>query len=231
MRALGTAAVLAVLLAVLLAVTACGNKQSDSATASPFLGCHQRGRVVARADLDGDGATEEVRFGRAGTGACAGALTARVDGTVSGVRVTSLDLSAKAAAVVHLHGPGDLVMVTSRPAANGRSRQHLYGAGRNGLTEVTAGGKPVLPAASTSPGSAPMTATCVPGGIAVVTATAHQPPGIVLAWDVQRTTYDLRNGVATRRGTSMVKTAAADPLLRKEMPELFDGRLFRSCLT
>jgi hypothetical protein len=134
---------------------------------------------------------------------------------------------------VHLRGSGapDLVLLYAKPHPRGGSQPHLFGAGgKAGLVEVTAGGRPVLPFVATDGGNAPMTATCTPdGGIAVLTGKAHQPPGIILAWDVTETSYDVKGGRAVETGSQLVQKAAADPLLRKYHPELFDGSLFASC--
>ena len=62
-----------------------------------------------------------------------------------------------------------------------------------------------------------------------MTARAHQPPGIILAWDLTRTTYDVRDGVAVPVRTSVTENAGADPVLRRRMPHLFDRSLFAGC--
>lgn len=68
-----------------------------------------------------------------------------------------------------------------------------------------------------------MTARCDDsGGIAVLTATTSEPPGVVLAWDVRRTTYTVEDGEAQSAGTQQIRDHAADPVLRKEIPELFE---------
>jgi hypothetical protein len=127
------------------------------------------------------------------------------------------------------------VLLSSRPHPRGGTQPHLFAAagkpGKPGrLVEVTVDGGPILPFLATDGGGAPVGATCTPhGGIAVDTATAHQPPGIVLAWDVTRTTYAIHDGRARRTGSSVVATAAADPALRRERPDLFSGDLFPNC--
>jgi hypothetical protein len=50
----------------------------------------------------------------------------------------------------------------------------------------------------------------------------------VLAWDVIRTTYAVEGDRATV-ATETVVSAVADPTLRRQHPELYDGRLFASC--
>lgn len=226
MRTLRTGAVL---LAVVLLAAACGRQ---TGSASPYAGCVSRGTVVARADLDADGSTEAVRLVRAGSGRCADSLVTQVDHAVAGVSVRGLDLVPRGAKVVHLTGnrAPDLVLVSSRQHPRGGFQPHLFTTGGGQLREVTAEGHPVLPFVATDGGAAPMTARCTArGGIAVITGQASKPPGIVLAWDLTRTTYAVRNGRAVETGSAVVRKAVADPLLRKEVPGLFDGSLFTNC--
>jgi hypothetical protein len=230
MRATRTAAILA----VLVTSAACGQQPGSTSVASRagYGACADKGTVAARADLDGDGTVETVRLVTGGTGGCADSLIARMGPAVAGTSVTGLGLVAARARTVHLKGPGapDLVLLPGAPHRRGGAQMHLFGARSDRLAEVTAAGEPVLPFVATDGGSAPMTATCrAHGGIAVWTGTAHQPPGIVLAWDVERTTYDIRNGSAVHPRTTTIVRAAADPLLRKQRPELFAGRLFADC--
>ena len=229
MRGLATA------LAVLSLVTGCGT--DDERSADRVRGCTVedaagRGTLVATADLDGRGGAEQLRLLGTGKGRCRGSLVAVLDGKVAGLDVTGLELARSPGTVVHLRGRGaDLVLLESTPHPRGGSQPHLFTAGgKDGLVEVTVDGRPVLPFVATDGGGSPMTATCTPsGGIAVFTAIAHEPPGIVLAWDVTRTTYDIRDGRAVPTGTAVVDVAAADPTLRRRKPELFSGELFAGC--
>ena len=52
----------------------------------------------------------------------------------------------------------------------------------------------------------------------------------MLAWDVERTTYAVTATGAEETGTEQVRDHAADPVLREEMPALFEpGALFADC--
>jgi hypothetical protein len=225
MRALGTL----LALAVLAAASGCG-QQGGSTSAPDTDTCAGKGTTVARADLDGNGSVEPVRLTGPGSGPCAHRLLAPRGATHD---VAGLDLVAQGATVVHLRGVDapDLVLLPAEPHPRGGSQPHLFGAGGpDGLTEVTADGHPVVPFVATDGGAAPMTATCTKdGGVAVVTGTASEPPGIVLAWDLSRTAYDLVDGRAVHPQTAVIAKDVADPSLRKEMPELFDGSLFSDC--
>ena len=237
---------LAVVLA-LLVVAGCGSdpgphpssdNSSDRTQETGYRGCTAsdvagRGKVVARADLDGTGGTETVRLIGASDRRCRNSLVAVVDGRLVGTDVRRLHLVPKRAEAVQLRGKAaaDLVLLWSQPHPRGGAQPHLFGLRHSGrLAEVTLDGRPVLPFVATDGGGSPMTATCTgSGGIAVFTAVAHQPPGIVLAWDVTRTTYAVRDGRAVAVGSSMVEKAAADPALRRSRPELFSGKLFADC--
>ncbi len=220
----------------LLAVTvSCGGRdepRTATATAA-YHGCSARtltahsGRV-ARADLDGDGRDEPVRLVRSGR--CAGSLVVVRDEVPTGMDVRDLRLRASGAQVVHLRGGRDLVVVRSRAGANGLSQPHLFGQVGQQVREVTrADGTPVLPALRTRGTPTPHAATCTSdGGIAVTEARTHEPPGIVLAWDVSTTTYDLRAGRATRTSTTTLR-AVAEPVLREQHPQLYAGGLFDDC--
>jgi hypothetical protein len=224
MRALGPL----VLTAVLLAASGCGSDSPETASYDD-AGCNGKGQVVARADLDGDGTDEPVRLIGPGPTQCADTLLASAVKKIADV--DGLDLVADGAATVHLRGGPDLVLVYSRSHPRGGAQPHLFGAGDDDrLREVTADGDPVVPFVATDGGAAPMTATCTQdGGIAVLTGTASQPPGVVLAWDLSQTSYEIQDAEVTGTDTSTVRRDAADPVLRKEMPELFDGSLFSDC--
>jgi hypothetical protein len=208
-------------------------KPSSPRPSPVYAGCTDLGRVVARADLDADGSPEEVRLVRSGPEGCSGVLVATVGGVAVGTDVGGLDLVGAGAAVVRLTGPEapDLVLLSSRGLDRGGAQRHLFGAGGpSGLREVTADGHPVLPFVATDGGAAPTTALCTPdGGIAVDTALTAEPPGIVLAWDVTRTSYDVRDGLAVNPRTRTIATDAADPVLREDRPELFRDRPFGGC--
>jgi hypothetical protein len=225
MRALGTL----LTLTVLAAASGCG--QEGGTTSAPATdACAGKGTTVVRADLDGNGSVEDVRLTGQGSGPCAHRLLAPGGAAYD---VAGLGLVTTGATVIHLQGDGapDLVLLSTKPHPRGGSQPHLFGAGgSDGLTEVTADGQPVVPFVATDGGGAPMTATCTKdGGIAVVTGTASEPPGVVLAWDLSRTSYDIVDGRAVHPQTAVLQKDVADPVLRKEMPELFDGSLFSDC--
>ena len=168
------------------------------------------------------------------SGPCAGALVARVEDGVAGLDVSGLDLDPSTAEVVRLDGlgagSGAVLRIDGGTHPRGGFQPHLFLVS-DSVRELTVDGQPLLPFIATDGGMAPMTATCTDdGGVAVLTATTSEPPGVVLAWDVERTTYDVSGAGAVQTGTEQVEDHIADPLLRRDMPELFEpGALFENC--
>jgi hypothetical protein len=185
------------------------------------------GQRVATLD---DGA--RVRLVPPGGGPCAGGLVARVGGGVTGVDAAGLDLDVASVKVVDLEGDsGQLLVVNGAAHPRGGFQPHVFSL-VGGLHEVLVGGGPLLPFIATDGGGTPVTATCrADGGIDVLTATTSEPPGVVLAWDVQRTSYRLDGGEAEATGSDQIRDHTADPVLREEMPALFepDG-FFSDCV-
>lgn len=246
MRRLGTA----VVLPVLLAAAACGQESGagsagDAADPSgvPTAGATSWGECTADdlASATGRTGSLDTSQGRVrltlvtGDGPCAGGLVAQVDdGVVSGVDVSGLDLDPATASIVEPTGaatPGQLLRVDSVAHPRGGFQPHLFVHTPEGLEEVLLDGRPLLPFVATDGGALPMTAVCTgAGGVGVLTATTSKPPGVVLAWDVRLTTYDVSAGDAVQTSDQQVEDHAADPALRKERPELFDtGVLFPGC--
>ena len=229
---------------LLLAATGCGTPapSGDPATgnsSASWGACtvddfDAAGRSLVTLE-DGPGGSAQVRLVAPVAGPCAGGLVARTDAGVDGVDVSGLDLDAASAHVVHLRGPGgegprELLLVDGGAHPRGGFQPHLFTA-YGGLHEVTVDGSPLLPFVATDGGGLPATARCGDDGtVEVLTATTSEPPGVILAWDVQRTTYRIGDSGVEELGSTQIKDHAADPVLRKELPQLFraDG-FFADC--
>lgn len=237
---------------LLLALAGCGSQRApddaagrdstspapQSSTASGWRGCSADDLTglepTIEVDLDGSRGSEPVYLVSAGSGLpCAGGLVVRHGEQVSGTALGGTAMDAGTARVVRLEDTDrELLLLRQAPHPRGGFQIHLYGLGEDGLGEVTADGNPVVPFVATDGGAAPFTVECAPrGGIQTFTATTHKPPGIVLAWDVYRTVYALDGTTARKTSSELVKEAAADPLLRRDRPELFEpGGYFSDCI-
>ncbi len=147
---------------------------------------------------------------------------------------TRSDLLPSSMFLVALTDGRILAVYRGRAHPRGGYPLHVFtrdGEGR--VVEVRYGGRPLLPFVATDTVAAAMTATCARDGeVAVTTATVHEPPGIILAWDVTRTTYRLHGARAEKVATTSVGRSVADPVLRRRMPALFHpGEIFADCRT
>ena len=190
--------------------------------------------VIAEADVDGSGAMNEIAYVPEDAGGpCADALFTTFNGKPSAMSLADAPLDPDSAEVIQLRGTDrQLLVVRGQAHPRGGYMVHLYGAADRRLGEVLADGEPVIGFVATDGGMLPATAQCTDdGGIATFTATTHEPPGIVLAWDVTRTTYSLDGNTAKQTSLKQIRTAAADPSLRKEMPQLFEPEgYFADCI-
>jgi hypothetical protein len=232
-RLLGIAGTACVLLA---ALAGCGPGEQDEPS-GPGAGAW--GECDSAAFEEAGGQVAEVRTEQqddpvvvklvGGDGPCAG-LVARYDTGIEGHGVEALDLDRDSASVVTLDGGQALLRVDSAGHPRGGYQPHLF-AVVAGMAEVTADGAPLLPFVATDGGAAPTTARCGgPGTIEVLTARTSKPLGVVLAWDVWRTTYEVDGAKVKGAGNEQIRDHAADPLLRKAIPELFEpGGLLGNC--
>jgi hypothetical protein len=196
--------------------------------------CRERSdgaQASVSADLDGDGTQEEISYVPPGQ-QCPGraSLVADVDGDtvraeLSGdLPVTAGDLSA----VRIPDRDGDVVLVTAQHPRGG-FQAHLFGYADDTLAELTVDGKPVFPFVATDTLSSPLAARCIDGGFEVTQARAHEPVGVVPAWDVDRTTYTVDGITVTAGATAEVADNVLDDQLRSQYRSLVQHALFEDC--
>jgi hypothetical protein len=179
-----------------------------------------------------DGAQTELELKVPEDGPCAGALVASGPSGVVGVDAKDAELDGDTAKALDAGDLGDnvLVRVDGGVHPRGGFQPHLYLVGPDTIREVTVNGQPVVPFVATDGGMAPMTVRCGDGTIAVVSATTAEPPGVIMAWDVQTTTYTLSADGAREQGAGSLQEDVAEPVLRRDMPELFaPGHGFAGC--
>jgi hypothetical protein len=236
LTAMRTLSAISALLALVLGGCGAGDSRSEPGEPAQWGDCtlDALGRAGGQevATLSGAGTTEvTVRLVPPGNGPCAGGLVARSAGGVEGLDAAGLGLDARSGKVVALEEGSELLLLDGGAHPRGGFQPHVFGLA-GGLHEVLVDGNPLLPFVATDGGGTPVTATCSDhGGVDVLTATTSEPPGIVLAWDVQRTSYRFEDGRAVRTGTKQIRDHTADPVLRREMPDLFEpDAFFSDCL-
>jgi len=185
-------------------------------------------RVVAEADLDADGSTEEVRLTSAGTD-CPNALFAEVaDGFVWG----SLPAAApplRTAFGVRL-GEGSDLVVTRQEHPRGGFQMRVFARAGARLVELDRdNGESLVPFVATDVQEHPVSVDCDQDALVVTEAVAHDPPGVMAAWDVRRSTFTVADGKAAAQGSEEVADNLQAGQLERDFPELVDHAMFASC--
>jgi hypothetical protein len=247
MRPLGSAVRI---IGLALALTGCGSAEdpaseqvsgqpgqpSEASSAPAWHGCDAAAFDAASAQAAGrvTGPAGEQLLVKlvTGSGPCAGGLVAETPSGITGLAVSELDLDASTAELVRVGGDaGDLLRIDGGAHPRGGFQPHLFRVTENGVAEVTVEGSPLLPFVATDGGAKPATVRCAaPGTVELLDVTTSKPPGVVLAWDVYRTTYRVDTAQLERTEPKLIRDHAADPVLRREMAQLFEpGALFANC--
>ena len=224
------------LAAASMLLAGCGQQPSAPPTQAPeaLAGCTQAqskaavrhaGAAPAEVDLDGDGSADKVLLTRA-DGPCPGVLFTTVKDRRYSAKVrdpAGLDLTS--ATRVSLPGrEGDLLALRAEhPRGGFQVRVYAFD---DALGEVTADGQPVVPFVATDTTDSYLSVTCADGELVVRQAVAHEPPGIVFAWDVEETRYAVDGLRATRGATTEVADNVLDEQLGKEFPDVKHRRMF-----
>lgn len=183
-----------------------------------------------------------ARFGSAGPdgrvvvklveddGPCGGGLVVLTDAGVRGEDVSDLGLRRETAELVRLADGQRLLRIDGAGHPRGGYQPHLFALAPR-VAELRVDRAPLLPFVATDGGAAPTAARCGEDGtLEVLRATTSEPPGVVLAWDVYRTTYEIDGPRVEKLATEQIRDHIADPLLHQQMPEMFGpGALLHDC--
>lgn len=149
------------------------------------------------------------------------AITAHVDGDLP---VRDGDLQA-----VQIPGRTGEVLLVEQQHPRGGFQARLYGYADGNLAELTVDGEPIFPFVATDVLESPLSARCAPGGFEVTEARAHEPVGVVHAWDIDRTSYSVDGNTVTKGATTEIADNVLDEDLSKKYSDLVHYRLFENC--
>jgi hypothetical protein len=230
--------VLALALVLPLALAGCGDtggatEPGAGPSSSTPTACASRSATAAplgELDLDGDGAVEPVSYANAVVG-CPAHLSATVSGHLLSAPVTGqLAFTAAGAAALAIPGrTGELLLVRAGHPRGG-FQAHLFGFADGRFEELEMEGRPVFGFVATDAMSTPTAAHCVADGFDVTQARAHEPIGVVPAWDVFRTAYSVDGNTVTRGDTSEIADNVLDPQLQSRYGDLVSYDFFHDCL-
>lgn len=189
-----------------------------------------RARTLTRADLEGDGVAEAVRLTAAG-GTCGNILMATGKGTYA-VQLPGGEPPVRSAYAVQVPGATGQLVVTRSEHPRGGYQLRVYAPSGSRLVELRRGTEPLVPFVATDVQEQPLSIDCRAGGFVVTQAVAHEPHGVIFAWDVRRTTYDLADDATLTAGPEKeIKDNVLPAQLTKEWPDLVGHTAFASCRT
>jgi hypothetical protein len=223
-----------------LVLAGCGDATKDStgdASGSPTStssscasGSAPAGQPVAELDLDGDGTSEPVSYVPA-AGSCPASLAVTVGGHDLSARVDGeLPVTSAGAAAVAFPGRTGAVLLVRPAHPRGGFQARLFGYADGRFEELRAEGEPIFGFIATDVLTTPTAAHCVADGFDVVQARAHEPIGVVPAWDVFRTTYTVDGNQVSEGPTTEVADNVLDRQLQRRYGDLVDYALFQDCL-
>ncbi len=182
-------------------------------------------------DVDGDGTAEQVRPTASSCGAGVVAT--------SGARTWAASASGSAGTQeppvedvygVRVPGRAAQLVVTRSTHPRGGEQLRVYAAQDDRLVELRRGTEPLVPFTATDVQEQPASIACGKDSLVLTVAVAHEPPGVVAAWDVRRTAYTLGEGARLEAGpTREVADNVLPGKLRTEWPTLVRHQAFAGC--
>ena len=229
--------------ATLLLAAGCGSEapSSDKAAAESTEAPAMIGRcpadapgvkaapTIATVDLDGDGQGEAVKLTKSG-GGCANVLFAKVDDRYVGTQLQDGQPPVSAAYGVDVPGHKGALLVTREDHPRGGFQLRVYAAGKDDeLTELEVEGRSLVPFVALDVQEHPLSIDCTDGGVVVTEAVAHEPHGVMFAWDIKRTSYAVDGSEVTAGATKEIADNVLPGQLAAKYPELVKYSAFTSC--
>jgi hypothetical protein len=187
-----------------------------------------KARALVRADLDGDGRAEAVRLTADDT-ECPRLVFAEVGQRYLATRLPKAGPEAVRAFAVELPGHEGDVVVTRQGHPRGGFQLRLFVAGTDDLVELKDGSGPLVPFVALDVDEHPFSVDCTDGGVELVEAVAHEPPGIIFTWDIRRTTYAVTGTEVARKTSREIADNVLPGHLPSRYPALVEHRAFESC--
>lgn len=183
--------------------------------------------VVVRADVDGDGAAEDVRMTLLDATHCPNYLFTKIGSHLVGVNLHHASFTGQDLRAVSIPSRQGQLVVARATHPRGGFQTHLYAYADKKLAEVTApGGDLPIPFVATDTTGGYVSASCTSNGFVVRQAVVHEPPGIVFAWDIRETAYQLDGTTAKPSGTKEIKDNVLDKFLREDYGALVRREMF-----
>lgn len=201
---------------------------ASAAACPPATDAAPRPGTLARVDLDGDGTADQVATAGAGD-PCPGQLQVTLGDRAVAVPLPDRAPPVRAVFGVVVPGRDGQLLVTRQDHPRGGFQTRVFALDEDRLVELEGDQRPLVPFVATDVQEQPVSIDCVDGGVAVTRAVAHEPAGVVFAWDVRRTTYSFDGATLKAGVTKEIADNVLPGKLRTEYPELEKNAVFPSC--
>jgi hypothetical protein len=184
--------------------------------------------TLTRADLDGDGTPEDVRL-TSPQGDCPGVVFAKVGSGYLSAQVPTDGPPVTKAEAVAVPGVEGQLLATTQTHPRGGFQLRLFSAAGGRLTELEDGGSSLVPFVATDVQEHPLSLSCVRGALVKTEAVAHEPAGVMPAWDIRQTTYTFGTGGVTAGAPKEVADNVLPAQLDARYADLAGHTMFRGC--
>lgn len=188
-------------------------------------------RTLARVDLSGDGTRVPVRV-TGSSGSCPDRVFVPVGDGFAVAPATPGEPPVDAAHAVVVPGVEGALLATRQSHPRGGLQLRLYAEQDGRLVELVRDGgaaQPLLPFVALDAPTGGVSARCTDGSIVVTEAVAHEPAGVVMAYDVRRTTYAVRDGEAVAGPTEETADNVLPAQLQQRFPDLLGPDVLEGC--
>ncbi len=195
---------------------------------APVDGATRIAKVLATVDLDGDGTPDPVGLTGA-KGPCPGHLLAEIGDRDELVTLPADEPPVSSAFAVAIPGRAGEVVVTRQDHPRGGFQTRVFALAGEEFAQLENEGGPLVPFVATDVQEHPFSIDCGDNLITVTEAVAHEPPGVMAAWDVKQTTYALQGVTVTAGPTREIADNVLPSQLKQQYPELEKNAVFPSC--
>ena len=120
-------------------------------------------------------------------------------------------------------------MVTRQDHPRGGFQTRVFAVAGDGLAQLEVEGRPLVPFVATDVQEHPVSIDCGDNLVTVTEAVAHEPAGVMFAWDIKQTTYALQGVTVTKEPTTEIADNVLPAQLKQRYPELEKNAVFPSC--
>ncbi len=160
---------------------------------------------------------------------CPGLLWTEIGGNDHTWSLPADEPQVSAAFAVAIPGRTGELAVTRQDHPRGGFQTRVFAFADDQPEQLEIDGQPLVPFVATDVQEHPVSIDCGDNSIVVTEAVAHEPAGVMFAWDIKQTTYALQGTTVTAGPTEETADNVLPAQLKKGYPDLAKNAVFPSC--